>query len=286
MPFLGIVQFPHPGPEHKVGPDGTTQWNTGRHRRKFMQGKGQYISPSGTVLNGDFTFWGEWEGESHLLTSWKASGSLPRFLVKPVFRGPGTRIAGLQNTDPYVFGDQFLYTLCKQIVPKTKSRTIMNQLLPESLILFGSTVKNEFVLDTVFVISDEVITHSRLTWREVLANEISAVYQHSTIDPMYWDSAIPDEFDFALYKGVTYSELQDKPFSFVPCKAVADEDNHRFSRPVISLPEIINPRSQQSYRGTPLNLNEIATVFNDIRRQVLDQGLCLAVQINEPLLTE
>lgn len=285
MSFLGVVQFPHPGAEHVVGRDGTTPWNTGLHRRKFMQGTGRFMDQGGTVSKGNLVFWGEWEGESRLLARWDSSGTLPRYLVEPVFRGPAKRTPGLQNTDPYVFGDRFLYTLCKQIVPRTKGRTKMNCLLPGSLILFGSTIANEFVLDTAFVVSEGVLTHNRANWREAIADEISEIYRHSTIDPMYWDPAIPDEFDFSLYKGAAYTNRHTQPFSFVPCRPLSAKDDHRFSRPVISLPGIVNPRSRQSYRSTALNDTEIAAVFNEVRQQVLGQGLSLAVQINEPGLT-
>lgn len=57
---------------------------------------------------------------------------------------------GIQNTYPYVFGDNFLYSNCRQNDRRGPLRT--QRLAVGSLILFGSQLAREFVIDAVFVL--------------------------------------------------------------------------------------------------------------------------------------
>ncbi len=52
-----------------------------------------------------------------------------------------------QNTDPLVFGDHFLYSNCRQ-----RQNGKMRDLAHGSLVLFGSKLGGQFVLDTLFVV--------------------------------------------------------------------------------------------------------------------------------------
>ena len=57
-----------------------------------------------------------------------------------------------QNTDPFVFHEQFLYRCCKQTTKK--GQTQLAHLLPGSIVLFGSCVNDLFAIDTVFVVGE------------------------------------------------------------------------------------------------------------------------------------
>ena len=50
--MASVVQFPHPGPEHKPPPAGDMPWNTGSHRRKFLRAGGQWIDDRGAQHQG------------------------------------------------------------------------------------------------------------------------------------------------------------------------------------------------------------------------------------------
>lgn len=56
----------------------------------------------------------------------------------------------LQNTDPLVFGDSFLYSNCRQ-----GAIGRLRELRAGSVIVFGSVVSKSWVVDTVFVVGDE-----------------------------------------------------------------------------------------------------------------------------------
>ena len=66
-----------------------------------------------------------------------------------VHRRTNSRSSLLQNTDPFVFGESFLYTCCQQF--KNNRPTQLRYLAPGSVILFGSHRGGRFLLDTVFV---------------------------------------------------------------------------------------------------------------------------------------
>jgi len=145
---LMFVQFPHPGSEHKPG-GLVIDWNTGAHARKFLRGSGRYVE-RGIVRSGTLVFWGEWEPQSRIVEAFDdVAGGRPRWLHEPFWQTPSdTR--SLQNTDPLVFGDRFLYSNCRQ----HRNRKLRH-LSPGSIVLFGSKLQREFVLDTVFVVGDD-----------------------------------------------------------------------------------------------------------------------------------
>ena len=176
--MLKIVQFTHPGEEHK--PDKKNEehksWNASKHKRKFMLTEGEYIE-GGKKKRDKLMFWGEWEPPSKvrklkmngdsLLPQWLHCPYLPN--VMPIQKGSGgcsgdtlnQEQSYYQNTDPCVFGKNFIYFNCKQHMKKQKSEdrvsTGLATLEKGSVILFGSTKKKGedspfFQLDTVFVV--------------------------------------------------------------------------------------------------------------------------------------
>ncbi|MCI0689930.1 MAG: hypothetical protein L0Y54_22235, partial [Sporichthyaceae bacterium] len=147
-----VVQFPHPGPEHRPGPAATMQWNTGAHARKFLHSPGRYLDGDGTAGSDQLVFWGEWEPPSRVIERWPADGGLPRYLHQPVWSRPGSR-QPRQNTDPWVFGETFLFSNCRQLTP-AGNPSALQRLTRGSIILFGSQLDGRFVLDTVFVVAD------------------------------------------------------------------------------------------------------------------------------------
>jgi hypothetical protein len=282
---LSIIQFPHPGSEHRVPEDGWTSWNTKDHCRKFMINNGKYLTDNSQVVESDIVFWGEWEPPSERVCSWPAQGDLPKNLVRPRFPGEPAYNPGIQNTDPCIFGDKFRYTLCRQI--KSGRATAMTRVAFGSMILFGSKKNNAFVLDLVFVVSEDIVPHSRTNWSKNLKEKISDTYRSVTMNPMYWDTTIPESLQFMMYEGTPYSSLESEIFSFFPCLPVSSTTEWpRFARPTIELPGIINPESATTFKKTILNKSEISEAWKCVVSQVREQGLELGISTVEPTLTE
>ena len=109
-----FVQFIHPGAEHGI--QGRVKpWNTGEHRRKFLRLRGSYVEARDAApKTEELVFWGEWEAESagEPITNPVPGG--PHWIHQPFYVRPASYPGKLQNTDPFVFGDRFLYTLCRQ----------------------------------------------------------------------------------------------------------------------------------------------------------------------------
>ncbi len=285
-----FVHFPHPGDEHKPGRQSFQPWNTtAKHCRKFLRSSGRYVTADGLVVEASLAFWGEWEAPSYVLKRWSEKNELSRSLQEPVWEHP--KFSGpRQNTDPWVFGDCFLYSNCKQSAQKSL------QTLPTgSVILFGSTlgIKSEsgprFVLDTVFVVDEERqrFTPSnppntdeafRVCTVESLATggDVDAYGRKDLCgDPRAW---------FTLFSGATYESPVNEMYSFVPCRRT-DRDNFRFARPAISLPtEFVNPWSWQSPKGTgtPLSAHKVRELWATVRQQVIAAECLIGVHFPTP----
>lgn len=124
------------------------EWNVRPHRRKFLCDRASVVDRSGESLQEtDVVLWGEWEPLSRVVTRWPRSGQLPRALHQPFWQAP---LPGLrQNTDPWVFGDSFLYSNCKQLLakgPAGRRPSALQRLSIGSLILFGSVQGGHFVM--------------------------------------------------------------------------------------------------------------------------------------------
>ena len=228
-------------------------------------------------------FWGEWEPESRVLRRYEPPcGGMPRFLYEPYFVRPMAPECR-QNTDPFVFGDSFHYTGCRQHkkLHGTPRPTQLRHLLPGSVVLFGSCRdKSKFVLDTVFVVADHV-DHKRADYESVLRGRISDAYRAVTIAP--WYAANPPAIQsHRLYEGATQEQQVGQMFSFFPCQP-CDGEPIGFRRPEISLPEHVNPRMAMGYKqARDLSIPDLKELWDDVVRQVQEQGLALGVRAELP----
>lgn len=269
-----IVQFPHPGGEHRPKTD-VMPWNVGSHRRKFMVADGHYRDSGGSSAYGKIVFWGEWEAQSRVVRRWSRQDALPTVLHEP-FLGEPPEADFYQNTDPWVFGECFHYSNCKQVTNKARTITAMQRLTVGSLILFGSGVEDHFVLDTALVIS-------RSQGSYMPANhdlDVSDEFQRATIDPLIPPDDAVDPLPLTLYDGATPEQPLEGMFSFTPCLPY-DDDGPRFARPHIELPGIINPQSKQSASGakSPRTIGEVRDAWKRVVAQVEAQDLLLGTNL-------
>ena len=273
-----FAQLLHPGGEHYPDEDGLKRWNREDHKRKFLRSPGRYIE-AGRPHDGEFVFWGEWEPESRVVASLtKRLPDGPHFLYEPYYAKPSS-LANHQNTDPFVFGEQFLYTGCLQHTKK--GPTQLRNLLPGSLVLFGSCLsRSEFMVDTVFVVRDHV-DHDRLDYRKQLASVTSETYRAVTIEPWYHGDC-GDGTSYRLYFGATPENRVDGMFSFFPCLPSGSSASG-FARPIIRIEDRITPNLTQGTRMTKdLSVRQLKGIWDDVVHQVTGQGLVLGVNANLP----
>jgi len=225
-----FVQLPHPKDEHNPRAVSRQPWNTGEHRRKFIRGDGRYVARDGSLGEAPLVFWGEWEAPSYVIDRRPAADSLPRCLHDPVWEHPKYSDAR-QNTDPWVFGDCFRYSNCKQF-----SQRALRKLARGSVILFGSTLNREFVVDTLFVVRDSCpFVPNRIP------PDTDDAFRICTIEALRTDKKAAG-FCFTLYRGATYDTPVNGLYSFVPCRR-ANGERSRFHRPSVSLPLCyVNPK--------------------------------------------
>lgn len=276
-----FVQFIHPGGEHRPDRDGHREWNTGPHLRKFLTSRGRYLQ-AGEMRADDLVFWGEWEPQSRVAHAYPdVLPGGPRFLYEPYYAVPA-RVPrpGLQNTDPFVFGDQFHYTGCLQ--HNRLGATQLRYLGRGSIILFGSCrERSDFIIDTVFVV-DRWIDHDRANHRTPeVRGAVSSAYGEVTLDPWYAGD-VPADRSHRLYFGATPESPVDDMFSFFPC-VPARLAEAGFARPIVRIDGRITPHLLQGKKMTPLSSGiEARGLWAEVAQQVEQQGLRLGVHAELP----
>ncbi|MCY3616946.1 MAG: hypothetical protein OXG66_04650 [Acidimicrobiaceae bacterium] len=235
------MQFHHPGREQRPGPGGGQEWNRRAadedcapteacgpgHARKFMQLDGEWIDQDDEIGCSSMWAWGEWEAQSDLIRELDQMGdpAFPRYLWEPFYARRPHGYRGLHNTDPFIFGDRFLYSNCHQRW-KPKLRALQRG----SVIAFGSK-KGDWVLDTVLVVADSVpysAEEAPFDWADLAPEAFLDV----TGGPLAANEA---GASFRLYWGATPNDPVDGMFSFFP--AVQAGGDVGFKRPSIELPE-------------------------------------------------
>jgi hypothetical protein len=270
-----FVQFPHPGGEHNPPAD-DMGWNVDDHRRKFLLTSGRYLDTRGRARTGALVAWGESEPPSPVVLRWPRDGRLPRALHSPYWIEPPDG-APRQNTDPWIWGAQMLYSDCEQIVGPRRLRTSMQDLPIGSVICFGSTIGGQFCVDTVLVIA------AAEPWvpAEAASLHVNAAFKTAPEGPS--PCRTDAHADLTLYRGATVDRRVHGMYSFVPALP-AERGDPRFARPPIRFPELINPASKQSPWGSkrPLSVSTVREAWNEICEQVIDVGLFLAVSLTTP----
>lgn len=201
----------------------------------------------------------------------------PSFLHEP-YRTTPPDLPNLQNTDPYVFGERFRYSNCRQNTKKGPLRT--QRLATGSVILFGSGLDGEFVVDTVFVVADaQPLTADTVSEIRTIDEAFAAV----TLELVYPSDGTTT---FRLYDGATTDEPVHGIFSFFPCLP-HEEPTQAFPRAVVQLDGVVNPRNWRACKMTRLtSLDGAHRIWEQVVEQVLDQDLALGVAADTPPFEE
>jgi hypothetical protein len=179
----------------------------------------------------------------------------------------------LQNTDPLVFGEHFLYSNCRQ--PRNAKLRVLR---PGSIVLFGSRLGSEFVLDTVFVVGAEGQDFVQGQSEQIACPDwVRAV----TFDRLRPREEHPTE-TLRLYGGRTHSEAPEGPFSFVPCRPY-DMGTAAFPRPAIRLDrQWIEPNLAMGAKATLATDAQLRVLWDEVVHQVVVAGLNLGVELAPP----
>ena len=285
---LCFVQFIHPGLEHEPDSAAGRSWNVEMHRRKFLRQPGRCLAaPDAKPVAAPLVFWGEYEPPTRLVKTFaNPVPDGPRFLFAPAPVEFHPHDPPLMNTDPFVFGDRFFYSICKQ--NNKRGPTAMQRLARGSVILFGSGKhRAQFVVDTVFVVADYV-DWNLSNYRETLKDAVPPEYFHSTLEPIAYEMKVrnlsPSQ-TFRLYIGATVEKPVEGMFSFFPCRPAKDGEVSGFARPVLRRAGILTDNLTQGQRLNPMpDVAAIRALWADVARQVLDQGLFLGVHADLPRL--
>ena len=288
-----VIQFSHNGPELNISKrsklngrsyrftgnsSGYRYWNNEpKHVRKFMKQSGIYIPGiNKNPENGDIYLWGEWESQSIFeLTGnrYSVSPSLPVAVHRPVFSYAGM---GRHNTDPFVFGDKFYYTNCKQKI-EGLGQKLLN--LPwGSVILFGAEKgRSSFVIDTVFV------TGYRESVREY--KEHPGLYPQMLRDAtIELNEGLPEWK--SIYEGVMYDMAKTprenfrNTFSFVPCKV--DCGIRGFERPAVDVVKYGLQKPGSGVVTKTISYSSDKEFWYDLVKDLFDLGFSLGVKIEMP----
>lgn len=123
------------------------------------------------------------------------------------------------NTDPWVFWPGFIWTICRRKMDDSIDLLENESGKLPKIVLFGSVVAGNWVLDTVLAVKGELSSKtlsSNRAFRSMVMNPLSS--QNITLRPIV---------------GHTF-EAREYPFSFVPAMPVRDGEIVAFARPNIS----------------------------------------------------
>jgi hypothetical protein len=285
---LHFVQFIHDGPEHGWDEEENNtkrkRWNRApRHRRKFLVYPGRCIRGEKS-RSMELAFWGEWEAESDVREIDATLVGGPKYVHTPYWV-PRRSYAGLQNTDPFVFG-LFLYGICKQA-----SYPVLRHLKRGSLILFGSHLDRKFVLDTVFVV-DRWVDYDRHSYKTRTRRLVPDGYLDVGLKPFLQlptNGACGPSVGTTnrLYFGATQNAPFDDMFSFFPCVPWG-KGERTFGRPRIQIPGFISDGLRQGIkvgqeRSRQVSQSQIKALWDEVVGQVLkNDDLWLGVNANMP----
>ena len=292
------IREPSTGPVRARAAGGTR--SRASHARKFMQLSGHWIGPDGHTGGGDLWAWGEWEPQSQLLDRLDGprERGYPQYLWGPYYEMPERGCGGLHNTDPFIFGDRFPYSNCKQA-----SSTRLRSLGRGSVIAFGSHTAGRWVLDTVMVIAGSV-DYAPGRARSALAGLVPDAFVDVTAGPLADNrqdtSCGPapvrrggcggragDDADvkLRLYWGATPEDPVGEMFSFFP--AMPADRARRFPRPGIELPDWCFTTSlrQGHKQSCGLSAQSIRPLWGSLTEQVHGAGLVLGTHAAPPCRT-
>ena len=298
-------------------------WNNGSHRRKFLKCPGEFVDRIQNVHHNELRFslpqksellfWGEMEFPTavHKINNPEIDSKYPHYIHEPIaqkrlqfdadneeqlyklygsaFENDGTVFydasMGYQNTDPYVFGDYFSYSCCKQ--NRNGKPVKLQRLLPGDVIIYYSTEKNSFMIDTVFVVG-EVVGRYKRNYYDEIKPYITEMYNQTVILPALYGSGlnIDNKAEFTLYHSATYNNPVNGMFSYFPCRLSSEGFAKGFPRFELcngKLTDDIQIKQKQGFGILETKgQNHIKDIWMILTEQITQSGFLLGIQADEP----
>lgn len=285
-----VVLFYHPGQE-AIPPrqSNFVPWNNGaEHKRKFLVSNANTFSFATNTYydqKSEISFWGEWEPRSMIVKNYPESDlvGMPRYLQRPIVVEESPRC---QLTDPYVFGKTFFYITCMQ-----GTYSLLRNLEPGSMILFGSHLAGRFVIDTVFIVSESYTDYNEDSFNVDFLNnnEFTKTYKLATLEIIDDGIIANNNLDCCgigttrnrFYRGVTFEERHkyNGMFSFVPCRKLENGITERFA-----MPALINSNQMRGVKETPnLGILGVLEKWNKIVDMLNKNNLMAGFNITTPM---
>lgn len=205
-----VIQFIHSGKTDKR--IGHILRNEDSHKRRLIKNEISFVDNGKLVEKQKGYFWGEWEAGVYNEKEDAYTVSTVKYPCDTLINSENrlnsckTACGGKLNTDPYVFGNYFIYSNCMQQRYKK-----LKKLKENDIIIFGSHKADSFVLDTVFVV-DKIITESEKA-------KLSHCFKTATLNSL--------DANCVIYCGKTYKDNPNGLYSFFPC------NDKPFDRPEI-----------------------------------------------------
>ena len=244
---------------------------------------------NGNIQTDDLRAWGEWEPGSKLICKFNTKDGdshTPRYLWSPCWTPPSNGYRDLHNTDPFIFGDRFLYSNCLQ---SPHRRSGLKHLDKGSVIAFGSKVTGdlEWALDTVIVVRDS-FPYNPLNPGKALECEVPEVFLNVTGGPLTENPKLKELAsnreapEFRLYRGATPKDPICGMYSFFP--ALPADSNSSFRRPPIVGMKEINPGNWRTAKGhgEERSLCDVRSLWDCLVAQVRKAGLVLGTRAEMP----
>ena len=318
-----IIQFAHSGlewgadhvPRHSkqylsvAGNPGWLQrsWTLrGAHGRKFVERSGKYVQQlGGPAIPADpLYFWceAEWATMARplVMPANAGTGVYPQWLHKFYTNLPERPIDGV-NSDPYIFGKQFIYSNCKQDTVLCNT-----QICPGDLILYGSVKrtgnKPRFMLDTVFVAGEHSCPMAGKTIDEICrecGDRVSESFVKAVLEQLKESGCGHNNNNghgcsagnnYTLYFGASFDEPWKEIFSFVPVKIpglkkTARQEDCGYERLTFTtLPPALNGMLNLNLaQGVRIVHNaDSVHVWKEIVKFAIQQGYVLGTYFKEP----
>lgn len=257
-----IILLPHPGAE-RLPSRGSNRvpWppSEAGHRRKFLRTFGEWALSSGESGKSWLEFWGEYEGPT-LCTRLPQGRGLPQW-VHSIDPNPE---APTRNTDPWVFHPGFVWSLCRH-------NSLLANLPTGTVVLFGSTVEGEWLLDTIMVVERRMAG---------VPGAIGGVYDRLVLPTI--------DREFRPFIGMAHTSNSEF-FSFVPA-ALVDTKDRPFRRPSLnSLFPLL--RTKGNRQPSPKNAQGLAictasggvrSFWSTLVKQIEQAGLVLGTHLHHP----
>ncbi|WP_437937585.1 hypothetical protein [Sorangium sp. So ce341] len=255
------------------------------HARKFIEVNGQWLSGlDSRPSRGNIRIWCEYEAPTTVTPIHPAHSEHPTFLhhidVSALHAVASARMSRRHlNTDPWIWDDGFVWSVCKHFTPKRNFRADVANLKSGDVVLFGSSINGNWVLDTVFVAASQPIPYK---YPHIANPALSPAYRECVSEPLSIH-----RLPLRIALGAPYRAGQ-RLFSFAP----GIPSTQGMSFPRVDISNIIRKiRLNNGQLAKPSNRQALASgtypggngrLWHELANMTFDAGLVLGFSFEHP----